>query len=371
MNKIKSASFLCRRPGGKRCRGYVILATSVSIFVLLGMIGLAVDLGRLYIFKSEAQAFADSASIAAAIKLNGKSSGITAAEAAVHNSLNRFNFNTQIMPASVTTVEFAKATIGPWELPPINNASGYGFVRVTVRPQLNLSFLQAVNAPSTATVGGQAIGAQIAQTFPNGGYMPFSPFALSATDSNFGMSPGQEYAFLWPGNATKSNSCDGNQVSWPAYNFSDNAAVAGSNRGYFELQSASSIQDAIMGARQMLQLVVGDIVNLTSGQKQSMQNALVARAALDIDLTAYANNSSGEAPPYDGNNMRLVVMPVNGGSLSSPPNMVLGFAAFLLPLSYPSAGNKTWCAIYMGSRIDGGGVSAYSGGGSFVVRLVQ
>lgn len=373
MNKIKSASFLCRRPGGKRRRGYVILATSVSIFVLLGMIGLAVDLGRLYIFKSEAQAFADSASIAAAIKLNGKSSGITAAESAVYNSLNRFNFNTQIMPASVTTVEFAKATIGPWELPPINNASGYGFVRVTVRPQLNLSFLQAVNAPSTATVGGQAIGAQIAQTFPNGGYMPFSPFALSATDStgNFGMSPGQEYAFLWPGNATKNNSCAGNQVSWPAYNFSDNSSTAGADRGYFELQSASSIQDAIMGARQMLGLVVGDIVNLTSGQKQSMQNALAARAALDIDLTAYANNSSGVAPPYSGNNMRLVVMPVNGGSLSAPANMVLGFAAFLLPITYPSAGNKTWCAIYMGSRIDGGGVSAYSGGGSFVVRLVQ
>ncbi len=358
-------------PGGKLRRGYVILATAVSIFALFGMIGLAVDLGRLYIFKSEAQAFVDAAAITAATKLNGKSSGITAAQNSVLNSLNYFNFNTQIMPANVTTIEFSKATAGPWEVPPINNASGYGFIRVTVRPALNLSFMQVVNAPTTASVGGQAIGAQIKQTFPKGGYMPFSPFALSASDPlNFGMSIGQEYAFLWPGNAQKHNTCNGNQVSWPLYNFSD-TSVAGSNRGYFELQSASSIQQAIQGTRQTLPLNVGDIINLTNGQKQSEQSALTARALLDSDLTNYSPNGSGAAPAYYGNNMRLVVMPVNGGPSSTPNNMVLGFAAFLLPISYPNAGNQTWCAIYMGSRIDGGGTSAYPGGGSYVVRLVQ
>lgn len=356
----------------KKRRGYVILATAVSIFVLFGMIGFAVDLGRLYIFKSESQAYADAAAIGAATKLNGKQSGITAAESAVLTSLNYYNFNTTTMPSDVTTIEFSKATSGPWELPPINNASGYGFIRVTVRPQLSLTFMQAVNAPTTASVGGQAIGAQIRQTFPKGGYMPFSPFALNANDpsGNFGMSVGQEYAFLWPGNAQKQNTCAGNQVSWPLYNFSD-SSVAGSDRGYFELQSASSIQDAIQGTRQTSPLNVGDVVNLTNGQKQSEQSALTARAMMDSDLTNYQPNGSGVAPSYYGNNMRLIVMPVNGGSSSSPANMVLGFAAFLLPISYPNGGNQTWCAIYMGSRVDGGGTSAYPGGGSYVVRLVQ
>jgi len=338
------------------------------------MLGLAVDLGRMFIFKSEAQAFADSAAIWAAVKLDGKKSGLDAAEAIVANSLNKFNFGTQSITSGVRTVQFAKSSLGPWETQPISNPSGYGFVRVIVKPVLKLSFLQSVNAPTTSAVIGQAIGAQIAETFPNGGYVPFTPFALNPADpsGNFGMLPGQEYAFLWPGNVNnKNNACEGNKVSWPTYNFSDNSTTAGSDRGYFELQSASAIADAIQGLRQTMPLNVGDIVPLTNGQKQSMQTALAVRAALDTDLTNYLPNNSGVKPDYYGNNMRLVVMPVNGGSMSTPANQVVGFAAFLLPLSYPNGGNKTWCAIYMGSRTSGGGSSAYTGGGSYVVRLVQ
>jgi Flp pilus assembly protein TadG len=352
-------------------KGYVVLATAVSVFVIIGMLGLAVDLGRLFIIKSEAQAFADSAAILAATKLDGKNTGLTAATNAVTGSVNKYNFNTQSIPTNRMTVEFATGKTGPWLTPgSIGNAKGYGFVRVTVQPQLSMSFIQSVNAPTTGTVTGQAIGAQIAETFPSGGYMPFTPFALNPTDPDFGMSPGQEYAFLWPGNAQKQHSCAGNQTNWPQYNFSDNSSTEGSDRGYFELQAASAIADAIQGLKQTSPLAVGDIITLTNGQKQAMQTALEARAALDTDLSNYQPTSSGVAPNYYGNSMRMVVMPVNGGSLSSPPNVVLGFAAFLLPLNYPNGGNKTWCAIYMGSRTAGGFTSAYGGAGSYVVRLV-
>jgi Flp pilus assembly protein TadG len=357
----------------KSRKGYVMLATAISVFVIIGMLGLAVDLGRLFIIKSEAQAFADSAAILAATKLDGKNTGLTAATNAVTGSVNRFNFNTQTIPSNRMTVEFATSKVGPWLAPAsIGNAKGYGFVRVTVQPQLSMSFIQSVKAPTTSTVTGQAIGAQIAETFPSGGYMPFTPFALNPVDpsGNFGMSPGQEYSFLWPGNAKKNDACNGNQVNWPQYNFSDNDTTEGSNRGYFELQAASAIADAIQGLRQTSPLAIGDIINLTNGQKQAMQTALEARASYDTDLTPYNPTSSGVAPNYYGNGMRLVVMPVNGGSLSSPQNVVLGFAAFLLPINYPNGGNKTWCAIYMGSRTSGGFTSAYDGAGSYVVRLV-
>jgi hypothetical protein len=354
----------------RRERGFVILATALSLFVLLGVLGLAIDLGRIFIAKSEAQAFADSAAIAAALKLNGTKSGLDAAKSVVATSTNRYNFNTQAIPAGVTTVQFAKSRLGPWESQPIPNPKGYGFVRVIVRPSLHNSFLQAVGAPVATSVLGQAVGAQIAETFPNGGYLPFTPFALSASDPNFGMTVGQEYAFLWPGNAKRNDSCAGNQVNWPQYNFSDNSNVQGANRGYFELQAASAIADAIQGLKQTQPLNIGDVINLTNGQKQSMQNALEARAALDTDLTNY-NPTPGTAPAYYGNGMRLVVMPVNSGPLTVPANQVLGFAAFLLPNSYPNSGNKTWCAIYMGSRTAGGASSAYDGAGSYVVRLVE
>jgi len=47
--------------------------------VLLGAVGLAVDLGRMYIVKGEAQTFADSAALAAVLELDSTSAGITRA----------------------------------------------------------------------------------------------------------------------------------------------------------------------------------------------------------------------------------------------------------------------------------------------------
>ena len=47
-------------------RGYIMVATALSLPFLLGVTGLAIDIGRMYITKDEAQAFADSAALRAA-----------------------------------------------------------------------------------------------------------------------------------------------------------------------------------------------------------------------------------------------------------------------------------------------------------------
>ena len=98
-------------PGLKlhRERGFVLVTAAIGFAVVLGAAGLAVDLGRVYITRSEAQAFADSAALAAATQLNGTSVGITAANAAVQNTPNRWNIGTQSF--SGTTVEFALASL--------------------------------------------------------------------------------------------------------------------------------------------------------------------------------------------------------------------------------------------------------------------
>ncbi len=373
-------------------QGFTLLVTAVSAFVLVGMLGLAADLGRVYIVKNESQAFADFASIAAARHLNGTSAGITAANTEVANSTNKWNFNTQSFTSGIRTVEYAIKTsssstcpvAGPWVASPSGNVSGYGCVRVTVSPAVSLMFLPVLGTGFTQTVKGQAVAGVVPQTFPLGGYMPFTPFAHTVnctslspnlpagcdSTGNFGYSIGQEYGFLWPGNASKGNSCVGDQVNWPLYDMSDQ--VSGSTRGYFTLQAASSISAAIQGELQMDPLQVGDQLNMTNGQKQAEQNALVTRAGYDTDQTNYSANSSGTAPAYSGNGMRMVVMPVNSGPSSSPPFTVLGFASFLLPMSYPNGGNKVWCAIYMGSTTDGGGgVSPFNVAGAYVVRLTQ
>jgi uncharacterized membrane protein len=54
----------------------LLIALMVSLVFLLGMVGLAVDIGRMYVTKGEAQSFVDSAALAAATKLDGTSSGL-------------------------------------------------------------------------------------------------------------------------------------------------------------------------------------------------------------------------------------------------------------------------------------------------------
>jgi len=353
-------------------RGFVVLVTALSLIVLIGMLGLAVDLGRVYIVKNEAQAFADLAAIAAARHLDGKQTGIDNANAEVASSTNGWNFGTQNFPSGIRTVEFATSATGPWSTAPSGSLIGYAYVRVTVNPVVNLSFLPATGSGYTQTVTARSVAGVIPASFPLGGYMPFSPFAHSNADPNFGFTIGQDYGFHWPGAINAQGlACTGDQVNWPTYNFSDQ--VGGSVRGYFELQSASAIGNAILGGSQSLPLAVGDVLNMTSGNKQAEAAALTTRAGYDTDQTNYPT-TPGTAIPYFGNGMRLVVMPVNDGPSGAPPYVVLGFASFLLHTSYAvGGGNKPWCAIYMGSSTAGGDGSGgpFNVAGAYVVRLVQ
>src|SRR5215467_14184638 len=144
-------------PGNrKKRRGFVLLVTAAAMMVLIGMLGLAVDLGRVYIVKSEAQAFADTEALAAARHLNGKQSGIDAANTEVANSTNAWNFSTQTFPSAIRTVEFAKAIGGPWSTAPGGSLTGVAYVRVTVNPVVNLAFMPVVGASYTQTVNAQA-----------------------------------------------------------------------------------------------------------------------------------------------------------------------------------------------------------------------
>jgi Flp pilus assembly protein TadG len=377
-------------------RGSIMLTTVVSIFALIGMLGLSVDLGRVYIAKHEAQAYADITAVSAVRHLNGKQTGIDAAAAELTNSTNKWNFDTQLFDASIRLIEYSTAQTGPWQATPTNGGgskpfANYAYVRVTATPSVNLAFLPAVGTALTQQVTGQAVAGIVPQTFPAGGYLPFTPFAHNPSDptGNFGFSIGEEYGFLWPGNISnmpqgENNACHGDTVdsnevdNWPLYNSSDNTVVGGSQRGYFQLQAASAISDAILGGTQTDPLAVNDYITLTNGQKQAEQNALATRASYDTDPAPYVYDTTGTSPvvngqTYHGNDMRLVVMPVNDRNIVNGTVKVIGFASFLLPLSYPNGGNKAWCAIYMGSMTEGGDGSGtpFNVGGAYVVRLVQ
>jgi hypothetical protein len=62
-----------------RQRGVVAIIVGLSLFILVGMLALVVDLGHLYIAKTELQNAADAAALAGAKELDGTPAGVTAA----------------------------------------------------------------------------------------------------------------------------------------------------------------------------------------------------------------------------------------------------------------------------------------------------
>src|ERR1041385_7243729 len=65
------------RGGHRRSeRGYVLLTMGASAIALFAALGMAVDVGRMYIAKAEVQAFSDSVALTATLQLNAADTGI-------------------------------------------------------------------------------------------------------------------------------------------------------------------------------------------------------------------------------------------------------------------------------------------------------
>jgi uncharacterized membrane protein len=137
-------------------RGFVLIAMCAGMLVLLGVIGLAFDLGRIYIARNEAQVFTDAAAMAAAAKLDGTEAGIERAREAVARLPMHWNLGTQ--PFTGVVVEFS-ADGSEWEARP-ETASGLHQARVTA-PQndIEITFLRAVGSPDSFTVPARSVAA--------------------------------------------------------------------------------------------------------------------------------------------------------------------------------------------------------------------
>ena len=135
-------------------RGFVLILMSLSMFLILAVMGLAFDLGRIYIARNEAQVFTDAAALTAAAKLNGNSTGIAEARAAVARVPIRWNLGTQEFTGVV--IEFS--TDGAvWEKDP-RDAAALRFARVTAPSNtIEITFLRAVGGPSTFTVPARSV----------------------------------------------------------------------------------------------------------------------------------------------------------------------------------------------------------------------
>jgi uncharacterized membrane protein len=139
-----------------RERGFVLIAMSVSMFLLLAVIGLAFDLGRVYIARNEAQVFTDAAAMTAAARLDGTPAGLITARDDVAHLPIRWNLGTEDFRGVV--IEFS-ADRSVWEKDPKDTAA-IRFARV-IAPgnNLEITFLRAVGGPQSLNVPAYAVAA--------------------------------------------------------------------------------------------------------------------------------------------------------------------------------------------------------------------
>lgn len=358
---------------GKKEKGFVLMAAAIGFAAVLGAAGLAVDLGRVYIARSEVQVFADSAALAAAIQLNGTSAGVVAANLAVQNTPNRWNFGTQSF--SGTIVQFAlpsaananQPDAASWTAAPATGTN-YRFVKVLAGVDVPILLAQAITAQPTMHVSGVATGGQLMVTTYADGLLPFSPIAPNPADTaNYGFQTGQIFTIRYPSNGSqnKGNVCAGdvNGTYWanlPAQDF-----------GYWGSNSAAAIRGEIVDDTQIQPLSIGDNVPMVGGNKTTEGSALDTRVSEDSDPNSV--NYASYVQAGLGNGRRIFGVPVNGG----PPNFtaVAVRAFFLQPqgVYLGVTGSTSICAEYIGTYVQGSGVhvGAGQGTGGYLVRLTQ
>jgi Flp pilus assembly protein TadG len=362
------------RRNRKQQRGFVLVLMAAASVVLFGCLGLAVDVGRMYVAKNEAQGYADAASLAAALKLDGTSAGVTAAKNAATGMADKWNFMTSNF--SGTTVEVATASAGPWTnaTSAPSPATNYTYVRVTATAPVTLYFVPVVTAfassgtPATSsTVNAVAMAAQIPQSTFNLGAFPFSPIAFDGATggsqtsaTNWGFVVGQQYTIRYASDGK--SECTGDLTD-------SNHIKIGSARGYWGDNSASVIAQQVQGNAQEAPITIGEVLPGVGGAKTTVASDLEARVDQDLNTSTdtYATYMAG---PHNGR--RVVTMPIQ----SEVDNTILGFGTFFLmdDGAYGHGGNADWCAIFLGQAYvndNGGGTGASGSPGAYQVKLVQ
>ena len=188
-------------------RGFSLILLSLTLTVLLAMLGLVVDLGKMFVVHNELQTFVDASAMAAATQLDGSRDGVQAADELAktgplgNTQPNRYNFET----ATVTNVITGYATTYGSAFVDYDTATGsatnnYRFVQVTASANVPLYFLPVIEGiPNGTSVTAKAVAGQQPQdTVWNGGLMPFLVDGHNPADAeNFGLNPGGQYTLKW------------------------------------------------------------------------------------------------------------------------------------------------------------------------------
>lgn len=150
-----------KSPTGQSQKGFVLIVTAISMTLLLGLAGLAIDIGRMYVIRAELQSFTDAAALSAALELNGTDSGIARARTGAGRLANgphamRWDMGTQPITNIVTSFSSDQAT---WQEQP-KQAANFRFVRVIASQPAPVIFLRIFQPLTSTTVAAASVAAK-------------------------------------------------------------------------------------------------------------------------------------------------------------------------------------------------------------------
>lgn len=287
-------------PHPRRQHGAVIITVALVMLFLLGFMGFALDLGRLFVVRDELQTAVDSCALSAAQELDRSSTAITRATNAGAEVGNRNRVNLQSAnwdgkgQLSAASLRFMDANLVTTTDPTLAH---YAECQHT-QPAVRLWLLQAMGAfmgdaqnfPSTQNVMARATATRASAQTVCPVPLLLRPKTAGAGPPNYGYTPG-EWITLVTGGGAGSNG----YVGW--------ANLDGSN-------SASETEDELLqgycGVRE-------DTVVGTPGVQSSIADAWNSRfgiyrnvgtvAAMPPDVTGYAYTTTNwptGASAYDG-----------------------------------------------------------------------
>jgi len=388
------------RTRGKQRRGVVLILFAISAVVLFGFVGLAFDIGRMYIVRNEAQGYCDAAALAAASLLNGTMDGIAAARAAAQTG-QYFNtaggwksYHFQNTTFQGVTVEFAtqyaaaSPASGDWTATPASGA-GYRFVRVTASGQVPVYFMSIVTGQSTGTAAASAVAAQVKMSTMDQGLVPFAPFAhcttgtaipggLPACDLNsdpfMGFVIGQEYTLRWGANTFQQTFKNNEMQTSELANWCQGDVNANGGQYPYQLLEVWKYDSRLLADKTGFwssDEVAGNANNYAEmiggwqGEPVDVSENLPGFDTGPPQISSIAKALEDRGAMTDPGNIVYapIVDPITG--------QVLGFFCFRVLTSYSNNGNSNWCAVFEGGCLHGSGGESVNQDGVYEIRLVR
>jgi hypothetical protein len=387
-------------------KGAILFIVAACMVVLLGFMGLAIDLGHAYNNKSQLQNIADACALAGGSALNGEASGILLAQSRATDAGNRLSnrseFNKSQVTVPASAVKFSISLNGPWYLSgAVPDPATIRYVKVDVPPQpTEVVFAKIIpGIPASLSFGADAVAGQLPLNEVCRGLDPFSPVRRDSgpyADSpptplcdpqgpqfqpgctwpgEFGYIRGQAYELrLSPGNSGKNCGMQGIPGSVTGnFGFAD---VAGCGNG------VPCLTDTIVNGSKNKCISSGPTLPARPGTSATpVLRALQDRFDQDNDLVTRPTWNDWDGPYKDAtlvNNGRDIYrrqlrVAFNNGNIpngSSGDYSVSGFGCFFMA-SRPDASppSSAICLMFVGSCSENGNPTP-TGATPSITRLV-